>query len=299
MDLLIRAITADATLRVLAAVTTELVVEACRRHQVRGVEAVALGRALTAGCLLTTLTKSANERMRVELRSDGPLGGLLVDARGDGTVRGCLLRNLGEHPLRDRLEPAAGRLPLAPFVGRRGSLTVTRDLGLDNRYQGTVDLAGGEVDRDLEHYLNTSEQIPSLLHCDVVLDANRGVARAAGLLCQTFPGGDRELLDEVRRTVDDGFPTLLLQPREPQEIVRFALAGAAFEEMETSALAFRCNCGPEVARSIVSTLGADDLDALAGERDETEVRCSYCGERYLLRPADLRALADELRRQRS
>lgn len=299
MDQLLRAITADATLRVLAAVTTDLVVEACRRHELRGVEAVALGRALTAGCLLTTLTKSPGERLRVELRSDGPLGGLLVDAHGDGTVRGCLLRQLGDHPLRDRLEPTAGRLPLMPFVGRRGTLTVTRDLGLDNRYQGTVDLAGGDVDVDLEHYLNASEQIPSLLHCDVVLDANRGVARAAGILCQTFPGGDRELLDDVRRTVVDGFSTLLLQPREPHEIVRFALGGGAFEEMEHSPLAFRCNCGPEVARSVVSTLGADDLDALAGERDETEVRCSYCGERYLLRPDDLRAIAGDLRRSRS
>lgn len=299
MDQLLRAITADATLRLLAAVTTDLVVEACRRHELRGVEAVALGRALTAGCLLTTLTKSAHERLRVELRSDGPLGGLLVDARGDGSVRGCLLRSLGEHPLRDILEPKAGRLPLSPFFGRRGTLTVTRDLGLENRYQGTVDLAVGEVDRDLEHYLNASEQIPSLLRCEVVLDADRGVARAAGLLCQTFPGGDREQLDAIRGTLDDGLPTLLLQPRAPHELVSFALGGAGFAEMERSSLAFRCGCGPEVARSVASTLGADDLDALADEQDQTEVRCSYCGERYFLRPDDLRALAAELRRQRS
>lgn len=299
MDQLLRAITADATLRLLAAVTTDLVVEACRRHELRGVEAVALGRALTAGCLLTTLTKSATERLRVELRSDGPLGGLLVDARGDGSVRGCLLRPLGEHPLRDILEPKAGRLPLSPFFGRRGTLTVTRDLGLENRYQGTVDLAVGEVDRDLEHYLNVSEQIPSLLRCEVVLDADRGVARAAGLLCQTFPGGDREQLDAIRGALDDGLPTLLLLPRAPHELVSFALGGAGFEEVERSSLAFRCGCGPEVARNVASTLGADDLDALAGEQDETEVRCSYCGERYFLRPDDLRGLAAELRRQRS
>lgn len=300
MDQLLRAITADASLRVLAAVTTDLVVEACRRHELRGIEAIALGRALTAGCLLTTLTKSLDERMRVDMRSDGPLGGLLIDARGDGGVRGCLRRGLGEHPLRDRVEGDRGRLPLAPFVGRHGALTVTRDLGLENRYQGTVEVATGEVDADLEHYLNASEQIPSLLHCDVVLDAGRGVLRAGGVLCQTFPGGDPDVLTPIRETLaDDGLATLLLQPRAPHEIAGFVLGGDAFQDMGSQPLTFRCKCDLSVARGVLATLGAEDIEALATEREETEVRCSFCGQRYILRPPDLRALAAELRSRRS
>lgn len=300
VDQLLRATNADNSLRVLAAITTDLVGEACRRHGVRGVEAVALGRALTAGCLLTTLTKHTEERMRLDLRTDGPLGGLLVDARGDGTVRGCLRRELGDHPLRALVETRSGRLPLTPFLGRRGSVTVTRDLGLEQRYQGTVELRAGEVDVDLEHYLNISEQLPSVLRCEVLLDAQCGVLRAAGVLCQTFPGADREALEEIRRIVDDeGLSALLMQPRSPQELVGFVLGGAPHTDMSTSPIAFRCGCGPAVAREVVSTLGPDDIDALAGEQELTEVRCSYCGERYELTSADLRELAAELRSQRS
>lgn len=314
MDKLIRAIAAapgdnsSAALRVLAATTTELVQEACRRHELRGLDAIALGRALTAGCLLTTLTKSPAERMRVDLRAhseaDGASGGLLVDARGDGTVRGCLRRGFGDTPLRATLERASGRLPLAPFLGRRGALTVTRDFdlspGTDSRYQGTVELAAGEVDLDLQHYLNTSEQVPSLLRCDVLLDASGGVLRAGGVLCQTLPGGDREALAAIdERLAGEALAALLLQPREPAELIRFALGGGEFEALGEGALAYRCNCGPELAREVVGTLGADDIDALAGEREVTEIRCSYCGERYHLTAADLRALAAELRLKRS
>lgn len=330
MDLLLRAIAAtpDAAspaapvMRVLAAVTTDLVQESCRRHELHGLDAIALGRALTAGCLLTTLTKSAAERLRVDLRAipdlrgapdprgggDGDLGGFLIDAHGDGTVRGCLRRGLGDTPLRSTLERASGRLPLSPFLGRRGALTVTRDFhrpedmsaGTDARYQGTVELVAGEVDLDLEHYLNASEQVPSLLRCDVVLDGRGGVLRAAGVLCQTLPGGDHEALAPVReRLAGEALATLLLQPRAPAELVRFALGGGEFEAVGETPLAFRCNCGPAVARDILAMLGADDVDALAGERDVTEVRCSYCGERYLLTAADLRALAAELRLRRS
>lgn len=300
MDLLLRAITADDSLRVLAAVTTDLVVEASRRHGLRGVEAIALGRALTAGCLLTTLTKSPGERLRVDIRSDGPIGGLLLDAYGDGAVRGCLRRAMPGNTLRDRLELASGRLPISPFMGRRGGLTVTRDLGSESRYQGTVELVAGEVDLDLEHYLNVSEQLPSLLHCDVVLDGQRGVLRAGGLLCQTFPDGDRAALAEIRRTVDDdSFAALLLQPREPQELARFALGGADIREVGETPLRFRCTCGPSTARGVLSTLGAEDLDALADEQEFTEVRCSYCGTCYTLDRAALHAIAAEIRSQRS
>ena len=78
--------------------------------------------------------------------------------------------------------------------------------------------------------------------------------------------------------------------QEPVEII---------EVVGQTPLAFRCNCSPAVARDIVAMLGADDVDALAGEREVSEIRCSYCGERYLLTAAELRELAAELRLLRS
>lgn len=305
MDELRRAIKTDFSLRVVAAVTTQLVAEASERHGLRGVEVVALGRALTAGCLLTTLTKHATERVRVEVRSSGPLRGLLVDARGDGSVRGCLQRHLSSDEHARLLGMAGvvagtGRVSVAAALGQHGTVTVTRDLGLDQRYVGSVDVTAGEVDVDLEHYVNTSEQLPSVLACEVMLDAQGKVARAAGLLCQTFPGGDTDELDALRELLAAGNLTdLLRQDRSCSEIIGFSLGGENFDDMGASPLCFRCGCGPERARQIVATLGAEDIEALAQERPQTEVRCEYCGSVYALDSAALRALAAEIRRGRS
>jgi len=299
VDQLRRAITSDFSLRVVAAVTTGLVTEACNRHALRGIEAVALGRALTAGCLLTTLTKGDAERLRLELRGSGPLRGLLVDARGDGSVRGCLQRHLTaeEH---ERLSVGTGRLTVAPALGLHGTLVVTRDLGLEQRYQGSVEVMTGEVDRDLEHYLNTSEQLPSVLACEVVLDHHDRVQRAAGVLVQTFPGGDTAELDRLRGVIAAGnLGDLLRHDRSCEELIGFALMGEAHDDMGASPLQFRCTCGPDRARTVVSTLGADDIDALAAEQSQTEIRCEYCGAVYSLSADQLRALAAEIRRERS
>lgn len=299
MDELRRAIKTDFSLRVIAAVTTGLVGEASARHGLRGVEVIALGRALTAACLLTTLSKHASERLRLEIRSSGPLRGLLVDAHGDGSVRGCLQRHLStdEHA---RLSPPSGPVPVAAAVGHHGTLVVTRDLGLDQRYQGSVEVATGEVDQDLEHYLNASEQLPSVLACEVVLDHKGQVQRAAGLLCQTFPGGDTTELDQLRGRLAAGhLADLLRHDRSCDELIGFALGGEPHDDMGAEPLQFRCNCGPERARSVVSTLGAEDIEALADEQAQTEVRCEYCSVVYQLSSDELRALAAEIRRGRS
>lgn len=296
MDLLLRGLDADKAIRVVVAVSTTLVREAAQRHHLRGSAAVLLGRGLTAGALLATLTKHEDERVRIAMRGDGPLGRVLVDAHGDGRVRGCFVDERASEIVES---PRPGRAVLGPLVGR-GQITVTRDLGLENTYQGVVELRSGELDEDLERYLTESEQLPSVMCCHVVVGSEGEVVRAAGVLAQTFPGSDPTSLDRVRRVLQsDGLADVLRQDREAEALMGFALTGEAFHAAEPTTLRFSCGCGEERARSVVSTLGADDIDALADEQGGTEVRCSYCGDVFALSEVDLRALAAELREQRS
>ncbi|MCA9637848.1 MAG: Hsp33 family molecular chaperone HslO, partial [Myxococcales bacterium] len=209
MDLLQRAISSDRRFRVVAAVTTDLVREACRRHEIGGAEAIVLGRALTAGCLLSTLTKTDKERARLELRGSGPLGRVLIDSRSDGSVRGFIQRpeEASASPLPGSI---GGRIRVGDLVGS-GLLVVTRDIGLENPYQGVVELSTGEIDEDIELYLGRSEQLPSALGCDVVLDAHGGVLRAAGVPCARSSAVDS--VEAARQFVREvGYP-VILKPR--------------------------------------------------------------------------------------
>jgi molecular chaperone Hsp33 len=296
VDELLRGINGAEDIRIVTAVTTELTREGCRRHALSGPEAVVLGRALTAGCLLATLTKNDDERVRIQLRGVGPAGALLVDARSDGTVRGCLERRVGTAAV----EREGGRITIAHLVGRAGQIVVTRDIGLEQEYQGVVEVVAGEIDVDLERYLTVSEQLPSVLVCEVMLDARREVLRAAGVLCQTFPGADPRVLDRIRSTVQGGgLGDLLLHERTATDIAGFALLGNALSVVESRTLEFKCRCDRDRAFSVLSTLGADDVSALADEQSETEVKCSYCNRAYVLTSDDLRDLARRLREARS
>ncbi len=286
----------------LAASTSELVREACRRHELTGAAAIALGRALTASCLMATLTKDRRERLRIEIQGDGALGSILIDAHGDGRARGCLSKRASlPTPLPAARWRGDGPASISHVVGRVGKVVVTRDVGLEQQYQGVVALRSGEVDEDLEQYLTTSEQLPSALGCEVALDNLGRVQRAGGVLCQTFPGGDAAEVERLRESLRGGAlrQLLSLHERTTSELIGYALAGQEHESMGASALRFQCNCGRDTARSVISTLGADDIDALAEEAGRTEVRCSFCGQAYELTAAELHALASELRERRS
>jgi molecular chaperone Hsp33 len=299
MDTLLRAINEPETIRVVAATTTEAVREACRRQEARGVAAIVIGRALTSGALLATLAKGERERVRIQLGVVGPVGQVIIDAHGDGRVRACIERRLED----DQLEPLPlGQRPsTAQVVGTRGHVVVTRDLGLATPYQGSVELRSGEVDEDLEHYLDASEQLPSTLRTDVVLDQHGEVVRAAGILAQSFPGSDPELIAAVRqRLAGDVLRTVIgAHERDVEELVGLALGGASFRCMLEHPVTFHCPCGPERALSVLATLGASDLEALADEQEQTEVRCNFCGQATMVAALEVRKLAARLRRVQS
>ncbi len=294
MDGLLRAINDDETIRVIAATTSEAVREACRRQHAEGLAAVAIARGLTCGVLLATLAKQDKERVRIQFAGNGPAGNLLVDAHGDGRVRACLEHAEADSPSVE-LDAGAPRPRTARLIGASGSLVVTRDVGLAHGYRGAVEIVSGEIDEDLQNYLDRSEQLPSALRCEVVLDNRGEVVRVAGVLAQSFPGSPSELIAEVRDRLAPGHGQLasLLATRERSldELVGFVLGGETFTRMLEYPVTFHCPCGPARALAVLSTLGSADLEALANEQETTEVRCNFCGKVTRLSAAEVRELA--------
>ncbi|HXU68887.1 MAG TPA: Hsp33 family molecular chaperone HslO [Polyangia bacterium] len=282
VDHLMRAIDRERHVRVCAAVTTALVAEAARRHEMSPVAARATGRALTAGALLATLTKG-EERATIQITGDGPLGSITVDANGSGDVRG--------YPA----HPAAGadfgpERHVAEVFGRNGVVNVLRDLGLKELYQGQIALVTGEIDEDLEAYLRTSEQVPSALGCEVLIGDDGKVAAACGILVQVMPGGDPDVVREVQHALRTGRLGELLREgvRSARTIAErvWTLGPLEFVGGER-AVRFQCRCSPERIGEMLALLGTVDLDEMIAEDKPAEVVCNYCNTRYQIHRPEL------------
>jgi molecular chaperone Hsp33 len=282
-DHLVRAISREAHIRVVAALTTNLVAEATRRHQLSPAATCAVGRALTSSLLLATLTKG-EERVTVQILGDGPLGSVTADATGRGDVRGYAL-----HPETVASLPA-GRPMIADIVGRRGVINVVRDLGLKELYQGQTSLVTGEIDEDVEAYLRTSEQVPSALGCEVVLDEAGVLMAAGGVLVQALPGGDTAAVREAQHALRTGRLHHLLASGEhsAQALAEALYSFGPIEVVgEERAVRFHCRCSPERIADTLRLLGTIDLDEMIAEDKPAEVVCNFCNTRYHLGRTEL------------
>ncbi|MEO6950318.1 MAG: Hsp33 family molecular chaperone HslO [Polyangia bacterium] len=274
-DLLVRAIAPTDELRIAAAITTEVVREAQRRHQLTPAATVAMGRALTSGLLLATMTKG-EERVTLQVVGDGPLGNIVADANAHGDVRGYV-----KNP---RVEGTLGTRPqLEPLVGRHGILNVTRDLGMRDLYQGQVELVTGEIDEDVEAYLRVSEQVPSALSCEVLLDGDGNVVRAGGILVQALPGGQADAITRAQHRLRTGALHVLLMGGDvsARDIAAGLSPSHPVEVLgEDRPVRFQCQCSDERIRATLQLLSASDLDEMIAEGKPAEVTCNFCNQHY-------------------
>ncbi len=289
-DHLIRTIAPSSSVRVAVAITSDLVADAARRHELSPAATCAVGRALTSGLLLATLTKGG-ERVTVQLVGDGPIGSITVDATDTGDVRGY-----AQHP--DAGPPLTiGRVRVADTLGRHGVVNVLRDLGLKELYQGQVSLVTGEVDEDLEAYLRASEQVPSALGCEVLLDAAGAVRSSAGVLVQALPGGDPESVREVQHALRTGrlYDLLAAGERDARALAGQLYVAEPLEIVgEERSVRFQCRCSRERIGDMLQLLTTVDLDEMIAEGKPAEVTCNFCNARYRIDTPELERIRSRI-----
>ncbi|MBC7910105.1 MAG: Hsp33 family molecular chaperone HslO [Pyrinomonadaceae bacterium] len=290
-DTLVYGMAADATVRCMAAVTTNLVAEAVQRHATSPTVAAALGRTLTGTLLLGSSLKEL-DRLTVQIIGDGPIGGITAEANARGEVRGYARNPEAEVPLNE-----TGKLDVRAVVGQ-GMFYVTRESGYDiglyrDPYRGSVPIVSGEIAEDFAYYLTKSEQIPSAVTLGVLLRAQEArevfVAAAGGLMIQIMPGASEKIVEAIETSVSRAPQTtrMIREGASPADLLRAALGDIEFEILEEREVSFACPCSHERAVSLISSIDRAELESMLREDKGAVMNCHFCNESYRLNEAEL------------
>jgi len=291
MDKLIHATAEDGTVRVLAAITTDLVAEAIRRHQTAPTASAALGRTMT-GTLLMAATLKDFDRLSVKIDSQGAIGGIIAEATKHGTVRGYVKNPDAELPPRPD-----GKFDVSGIVGE-GTFYVIRESGFDiglhrDPYVGSVPIVSGEIGEDFAYYLAKSEQIPSAVLLGVLLQNSDPFVKASGgVLVQMMPGANEHIITMIEDTISHAphLTSVINEGATPTDLARLALGEIPFEVLEEKDIAFRCNCSMERARTLISSLGRAEVESMLSEDKGAVMSCGFCSEVYQLDEGDLETM---------
>lgn len=293
----------------MAAVTTNLVGEACRRHRTSPTASAALGRVLTGGLLIGAGHKDL-EKITVHFDCEGPIGNIIAQADAHSNVRGYV-----SNPEADATEMNRhGKLDVRSIV-RGGTLYVTRDAGFEiglhkEPYRGSVPIVSGEIGEDLSYYLAKSEQINSAVSLGVLVTVDRNgdgtatgaavevpefeidrlrVAAAGGFIIQVMPSADEELVSRLERAIPQA-PHATEMVREgmtPAEMLRKVLGDLDLRVLEEKEPRFNCHCSHERALLIISALGRDEVQDMLSKDNGAELICHFCNEKYTITGREL------------
>lgn len=282
-DVAIRSISESGNVRALVCVTTQVTGELQRRHESWPVATAALGRTASIALMMGLLLKGP-ERLTVQVKGDGPLGSIFVDADAAGHVRGYV-----DNPHIHLPSNSLGKLDVGRAVGR-GMLYVMRDMGLRDVYRGSVELQSGEIADDFTYYFAVSEQTPSAVGAGVLVDTDNHVIVSGGFIVQLLPGHTEQDIAELERNVNQmqSVTDFLRDGATAKDLLNVILPGARV--LDRQPVAFECTCSRERFKASLKGLGEVEIQHLIEEHGDAEVVCHFCGEKYEFTVDELKQL---------
>ena len=289
MGTIIHALAADGNIRLAVITASDIVEQARQIHGLSPTATAALGRTLLGTSLLGNDLKGENDTVTVRISGGGPIGNVVAVSDSSGNVRGY-----ADVPSADLPTRPDGKLDVGGLIGRDGTLTVSRDLGMREPYIGSVALVSGEVAEDFTAYLAESEQTASACGLGVLVGTDRSVLAAGGFLVQLLPGAPEELIT----TLEDNIflmdqLTTILREDSAQEVMNQVLKGLNPQILSSDTVSYHCPCTRLRLSTALRSVGTEALQELAREGTPAEVICQFCGKNYTFTPEELLTLSEE------
>ncbi len=268
--------------------TTNLVEEARKLHDLSPVATAVLGRVLTMGALMASAFKDKDDSVTLQIRANGPIGGVTVTAEADGRVRGYVTNPQVEVPLRKD-----GKLNVGEAVGHDGFLYVIKDIGLKEPYIGMSKLISGEIAEDFANYYYTSEQKNTAVALGVLVNKD-GVKKAGGFIVSSLPDATEDELFILENRLKEAMPIskMLEENMSLLEIAKDITGDINIQVLnqEEKEPRYECSCSKEKMARGLQTIGKEELQKIIEEDKKAETVCQFCNKNYEFNEEELKSL---------
>ncbi|OCX07730.1 Hsp33 family molecular chaperone [Streptococcus dysgalactiae subsp. equisimilis AKSDE4288] len=288
MDKIIKSIAQSGAFRAYVLDSTETVALAQEKHNTLSSSTVALGRTLIANQILAANQKG-DSKITVKVIGDSSFGHIISVADTKGHVKGYI-QNTGV----DIKKTATDEVLVGPFMGNGHFVTII-DYGTGNPYTSTTPLITGEIGEDFAYYLTESEQTPSAIGLNVLLDENDKVKVAGGFMVQVLPGASEEEIARYEKRLQEmpAISQLLTSENHVDALLEAIYGDEPYKRLSEEPLSFQCDCSRERFEAALMTLPKADLQAMIDEDKGAEIVCQFCGTKYQFNENDLEALIND------
>jgi molecular chaperone Hsp33 len=224
---------------------------------------------LTAAAVLLAATLKLRGSLVLQIMGNSAIKLLVVECDGDMQLR-ATAKWSGD------LEQGT----FAELIGD-GQFAITLDPKDGGQtYQSIVEIKGSSVAEILQNYMTHSEQLETRLW--LAADGQQ----AAGMLLQKLPAPEHQAepvdADTWQRA---GILADTLKSEELLTLSAKTLIERLYHEDDIrlfgpQAVTFHCSCSRENVEKMLRMLGREEVDSILDEREQIEVHCEFCNQRY-------------------
>lgn len=288
MDKIEKFLVSGGKINVIVASTTDLVEEARKIHDLSPTATAALGRTLTMGVLMGSNLKSKEDTITIQIKGNGPIGGITVVVNQELEVKGYVYEPKVDIPVRED-----GKLDVGRAVGQEGFLYVIKDLGLKEPYVALSKLVTGEIAEDFASYFLISEQKNTAVALGVLVNKD-GVKSSGGYMITAMPDATEEDISKIEEALKKAKPVsqMLDEEKSLLEIVK-EITGAEEEDiqrLEELKPTYHCNCSKEKMEKALIAIGREELENIIQKDKKAEMRCQFCNKTYTFSEEELKKL---------
>ena len=275
MDKIIKTISESGHFRAFVLDSTETVRTAQEKHDSMASSTVALGRAFIANQILAANEKG-DTKITLKILAEGATGAIISVANNQGQVKGYI-----QNPDLDYKKTATGEVIVGPLVGQ-GQFLVITDYGIGHPYHSTTPLISGEIGEDLAYYLTESQQTPSAVGLNVLLDQEDKVQVAGGFMVQVLPGASEEEISRLEKRIQamPAISSLLASDGHMEALLSAIYGEEPYKILSEEALSFYCDCSEERFLAALAGLPVTDLEEMMAEDQGCDITCQFCRRHY-------------------
>lgn len=259
-----------------------------KRHDYPLPVATLLAETLTLAALLAGMLKYKGV-FTLQAKGDGAVTMLVADISTEGALRGYAQFDTNHEIFRagpSSSEAVESSAQTARELLNDGHLAFTVDQGLEDRYQGIVELAGDTLADFVQHYFRQSEQIDTGFEI-AAMKTSTGW-RAGGIMLQRLPEAATPIKaneeDDWRRAMillDSVTPHELTDPALSTEDLLFRLFhDEEVRVFEAQELEDKCRCSKDRVEGMLKALPPEEIAAMKADKG-AEVKCEFCGRDYV------------------
>ena len=272
--------------------TTNMVEEARKIHDLSPVATAAFGRLLTITSLMAEEMKNKQDKITIEIKGNGPIGGMLTTANNVPEVKGYVVNPYVDMPLNE-----FGKLDVGGAVGQDGYIHVIKDIGLKEPYIGVSNLTSGEIADDFTNYFVNSEQRQVAVALGVLVDKN-GVREAGGYLITPMPDATDEDISNVEKGIfEAGAISKMLDDKLTLiDIAKRVTGDKNIKVIEDCKVpVYRCDCSKEKMEKALISIGKKELEDIIKEDGKAELMCHFCSKKYQFNKEELEDILKQIK----